>query len=59
MPVLEKRTAPRDQVRKETCGLGDKGVIGQRNKIVMSLVVSASLQVGLDNEVELTNRNQP
>lgn len=38
-----KRTAPHDQVRKEACGLGYRGVIGQRNKIMVSLVVSVHI----------------
>lgn len=58
--MREKRTAPCDQVRKEACGFGDRGVTRQRNKIVVSLVVSASLpRAGLDDGVELSNRNQP
>lgn len=32
------RTALSDQVRKEPWGLGDRGVTGQRDKIMVSLI---------------------
>lgn len=38
-----KRTALHDEVSKEPWGLGERGVTGQRDKIMVSLVVSINL----------------